>query len=85
VNGILVEEGVERYTHGDEHAAISTSAFRLTMRGSASHVTLVCFVEGMQKKLQIQKLVQLKGDLLAIYLFSYLLPIVNLKDMIGKP
>ena len=69
MNGILVEEGVERYIHEDEHAAISTSAFRLTMRGSASHVTLVCFVEGMPRELQKQKLVQIEGNLLFIYFF----------------
>ena len=85
MNGILVEEEVERYIHEDEHAAISTSSFILTMHGSASQVTLICFVEVMTRELQKQKLLQIKGDLLANDLSIDLLPIVNLKDLIRKP
>ena len=77
VNDILVEEGVERYIHEKEHSAISTSSFRLTMHGSAAQVTLICFVDGMPRELKKQKLVNITGDILAIFPSIVLLSKLN--------
>ena len=77
VNGILVEEGAETDIYEKDHSAISTSSFRLSMHGSASQVTLVCFVEGMPRELQKQKLIKIKGITIAISLSIVLLTIVN--------
>ena len=73
LNDTLVEQGVETYIHEEDHAAISTSSFRLFMDGSASQVTLICFVEGMPIELQKHKLVKITGDALVISFCIFLL------------
>ena len=47
------------------------------MHGSASQVTLTCFVDGMPRELKKQKLVNITGDILAIFPSIVLLSKLN--------